>query len=70
MDSNCNYLIRIEGQVQEDELNATSPRQVTIVEIGTSATQIAVCTDQSGLIGVLRHLHGQGIILLSVNCEH
>jgi hypothetical protein len=70
MDSNCNYLIQIAGQIQEDELNATSPRQVAVVEVGATTTQIAVSTDQSGLIGLLRHLHGQGFILLSVNCEH
>jgi hypothetical protein len=25
-----------------------------------------VCTDQSGLVGVIRHLHRQGFVLLSV----
>jgi hypothetical protein len=34
-----------------------------------AATLFTVCTDQSGLIGLMRHLHGLGFVFLSVNCE-
>ena len=34
-----------------------------------SSTLVAVCTDQSGLIGLMRHLHGRGLVLLSVHRE-
>lgn len=69
MDERCNYLIRIGEQVKEGELNATSPLRVAVVEIDAATTLLSLCTDQSGLIGLLRHLHGQGHVLLSVTCE-
>lgn len=32
----------------------------------TAATLLSVCVDQAGLIGLLRHLHAQGMVLLAV----
>lgn len=63
------YHIQIRGQVDEDEINAMSPLQMTVVRVDTAATLFTVCTDQSGLIGLMRHLHGLGFVFLSVNCE-
>lgn len=69
MDDICTYLIQLCGQVNESDLNAMSPIQMTVVRVDTAATLFTICTDQSGLIGLLRHLHGRGFVLLSVNCE-
>jgi hypothetical protein len=62
----CTYQIEVQGEVNEETFNATSPLQVTIVQMDTEATRLAVRTDQSGLIGLLRHLHGQRFVLKSV----
>lgn len=65
----CTYQIEVRGQVDEDDLNAMSPLQMTVVRGDAAATLFTICTDQSGLIGLLRHLHGRGFVLLSVTCK-
>ena len=69
MDAICTYQIEVRGQVNENDLNAMSPLQMTVVRVDTASMLFTVCTDQSGLIGLIRHLHGRGFVLLSVNCE-
>ncbi|MDY6878509.1 MAG: hypothetical protein SWK90_20205 [Chloroflexota bacterium] len=69
MDAICTYQIKLRGQVNENDLNAISPLQMAVVRVDTTSTLFTVCTDQSGLIGLLRHLHGRGFVLLSVHCE-
>ncbi len=63
------YRIEVRGQVDENTLNATSPLQITVVRGNTATTLFTVCADQSGLIGLIRHLHGRGFVLLSVTCQ-
>lgn len=65
----CLYHIKVRGQVSEDDLNAVSPLRVTTVHSDETETLFAVGTDQSGLIGLLRHLHSRGFVLLSVTGE-
>jgi hypothetical protein len=65
----CTYFIQLCGQVDESDLNAMSPIQMTVVRADTALTLLTVFTDQSGLIGLLRHLHGRGFVLLSVYRE-
>ena len=60
------YQIEVQGTVDEKAFNATSPLQITVVRAEAEAALITVCADQSGLIGLLRHLHQQGFVLLSV----
>lgn len=71
----CIYQIEVRGQVDESDLNAMSPLQTTVVRADTNeerpnaATQLTVHADQSGLIGLIRHLHGRGLVLLSLTRE-
>ena len=67
--NSCVYHIQIRGQVDEDEINGMSPLLLVREGGNTAVTQFFVHTDQSGLIGLLRHLHGLGFVFLSVNCE-
>lgn len=69
MNNACTYHIQIEGQVAEDEINAISTLQLKLEWIEAVATLFSVCTDQSGLIGLLRHLHARGLVLLAVQRE-
>ncbi len=62
------YVIRIEGSVDENLVDWFGPVQVTCaVEEGgrVVATLSGLATDQAGLVGLIRHLHGLGIVLLS-----
>jgi hypothetical protein len=65
----CIYQIELRGQLNEQELNAKAPFQMTIVRVNNASTLSAVYTDQSGLIGLIRHLHGKGYVLLSLTRE-
>jgi hypothetical protein len=65
----CTYQIKVRGQVDEKRLNATSPFQVSVTRSDAVATLLTVRADQSGLVGLIRHLHGQGFLLQSVNRE-
>ena len=69
MNNPCTYHILIEGQVAQDEINAMSPLQLTLERNDTAVTLLSVLTDQSGLIGLLRHLHARGLVLLSMQRE-
>ena len=71
----CIYRIKVRGQVAESDLNAMSPWQITMIQADAddehpnAATLFTIHADQSGLIGLMRHLHGQGLVLLSVSRE-
>lgn len=64
------YQIEVHGQVAIEDLNAMSPLQIRLVQKAENSdadrsTWLTVCTDQSGFIGLLRHLHARGLVLLS-----
>lgn len=63
------YQIEMQGQMDVKELNANSPLQVFIQRMDLDTTTFTLSTDQSGLIGLMRHLHGLGFVILSVACE-
>ena len=66
--NSCVYHIQIRGQVDEAEINAMSPLFLVREGGDKDMTQFSVDTDQSGLVGLLRHLHGLGFVFLAVNC--
>ncbi len=69
MQNICTYHIEVRGQVDENDLNTAGPLEIVVVRVDTAATLFTICTDQSGLIGLIRHLHGRGFVLLSITRE-
>ena len=65
----CTYQIEVQGQLDENDLNTMSPLEMTMVQMDTAATLFTICADQSGLVGLIRHLHGRGFVLLSIYRE-
>lgn len=63
------YRIEVQGQVDESAFNATSPLHITVVRADASVTLFTTRTDQSGLIGLIRHLHQRGFVFLLVTRE-
>ena len=59
------YHIQLRGAVDEAEVNAMSPLQMTRQRVDAAGTLCSVHTDQSGLVGLLRYLHDRGFLLLS-----
>ena len=69
MDDLCTYQIEVRDQVAEQELNTLSPLHMTVVRAEPASMLFSIQADQSALIGLLRHLHGRGLVLLSVRRE-
>jgi hypothetical protein len=67
MDDLCSYRIEVRGQLDEADLNLISPVQMAVKWVDPAATHLSVQTDQSGLIGLMRHLHALGFVFLSVS---
>jgi hypothetical protein len=67
MQEMCTYRIEVKNKLDENAFNATCPIHVMVVRVDPSATEFTTNSDQAGLIGLLRHLHQQGFVLLSVN---
>ncbi len=63
------YSIQLRDPIEIDELNAISPLELKAAQVNKATTSFTVCADQSGLIGLLRLLHGRGLILLSIQLE-
>lgn len=63
------YQIQIEGRVEERDINPASPLQLTVEQVEETSTSVTFRTDQSGMIGLIRHLHGLGLVLLSMYCR-
>ena len=61
------YRIRIRGQVAQTEVYANSPIGMAARSVDKTVTEVSVETDQSGLIGLVRHLHGRGFAILSIS---
>ena len=70
MDDNHTYLIQLRGALDIEELNAISPLEMQVIKADLEVTSLTVHTDQSGLIGLLRHLHARGFVLLSISAHH
>ncbi len=60
------YHLTLEGQMEETAINASSPQSIRVESCEAAGTRLRICTDQAGLIGLLRHLHGHGFVLLAV----
>lgn len=63
----CAYCIEIHDQLEEKTFNSMSPYRITDVRAGPDTTLFTVFTDQSGLVGLVRYLHQQGYVLLSIH---
>jgi hypothetical protein len=64
------YAILLRGQIDPQEISAASPLRMKVEPSGSHNTKLQVWTDQSGIIGLLRFLHGRGLVILSMKRKH
>ncbi|MHC1772024.1 MAG: hypothetical protein AB9907_09855 [Flexilinea sp.] len=64
----CTYLLKLRGQVNDDEVNIMSPIQMKVKHVEPEGTLLTLYTDQSGLVGLMSYLHGLGFTFLSLTC--
>ena len=60
------YRIQLSDQINVAEINATSPLAMIQIQVDKEKTAFIIRADQSGLIGLLRHLHARGLVFLSI----
>lgn len=65
----CTYHIEVQGKVDEMALNAASPITVYVDQTNEGTAQFTIRADQSGCVGLIRHLHQQGFVLLAMSRE-
>ncbi len=69
LDQKAHYVIKTEGDVDATLVDWFGPVEITrvIAEDGEAVTLLSgLVIDQAGLVGLLRHLHGLGLVLLSI----
>jgi hypothetical protein len=67
LDENAGYKIKVEGSVDASLVDWFGPMQIVHTEGDEWNTTLSACNmDQAALVGLIRHLHGLGIVLLSI----
>jgi hypothetical protein len=69
LDQQTGYEIKIVGRVDESLVEWFGPVKIVsacVGEDGVITTLSAIDIDQAGVVGLIRHLHGLGIVLLSI----
>ncbi len=65
----CTYCITVQEHIDEDSFNAEGPHRINVLKSDSVLSRFTVRTDQSGLIGVIRQLHRDGYLLISLTRE-
>ena len=69
LDQKANYVTKIQGCIDENLVDWYGPVNIAATAAGREevvTTLSGIITDQAGLVGLIRHLHGLGLALLSV----
>jgi hypothetical protein len=69
LDERTRYTITVEGTVDPSLADWCGPLTITKGQApgGVAiSTMSGIIADQAGLVGIIRHLHGLGIVLLTV----
>ncbi|HEX2981659.1 MAG TPA: hypothetical protein VHO48_15445 [Anaerolineaceae bacterium] len=66
MEDVCVYQFTVRGWLSIEDVNALSPVSLEVEREGAGASVLRARTDQAGMIGVIRHLHGLGLMLEAI----
>lgn len=64
---NHSYTLTFSGTLDDDFLVSYCPEGTTLTTANGIATLDQIHTDQSGIIGLIRHLHNLGCVILKVS---
>jgi hypothetical protein len=64
---NRSYTLTFSGALDDDFLASYCPQGTTLTTTNEIAILDHIRTDQSGIIGLIRHLHNLGCVILQVN---
>jgi hypothetical protein len=67
LDEHTGYKIKVEGRVDASLVDWFGPMQIFSADGDGQITILSTLDmDQAALVGLIRHLHGLGIVLLSI----
>lgn len=66
MHDQSEYRIEVKGRLEESTINAAAPIQIIIEKATDAESTFSLVADQSGAVGLIRFLHRQGYLILSV----
>ena len=72
LDQPAHYTILLEGSADPSLMDWCGPVTITTEEMpeGTMITRLSgIAVDQAGIVGIIRHLHGLGVVLLGIKRE-
>ncbi len=61
------YRLRLAGRLDEEFVAAYCPAGTLLREEEQATVLADICTDQSGFVGLIRHLHNLGITILTMD---
>jgi hypothetical protein len=64
---NRSYTLTFSGALDDDFLASYCPQGTTLTTANGIAILDAIHTDQSGIIGLIRHLHNLGCVILNLS---
>jgi hypothetical protein len=62
----CTYTIEITGRLTRADIEMICPSGLIVHKKVGLSLAFEVVTDQSGLIGLLRHLHSRGVVFVAI----
>lgn len=62
------YQLKITGQLDDDFVASFCPPETIIQRESDTSLLSNISTDQSGILGLIRHLHNLGFAILSMTC--
>jgi hypothetical protein len=69
LDERTGYTITVEGTIDATLADWCGPLTIAAAQApdGTKVTTLSgLVADQAGIVGIIRHLHGLGVVLLTV----
>ena len=60
------YSLKLRGEPGEDFLNSFCPAGTVLELVGEDTLLTNICTDQSGILGLIRYLHNMGVTILEL----
>jgi hypothetical protein len=62
------YTIKLSGESEDDFLASFCPAGTTLEHQEGNTLLSNICTDQSGILGLIRYLHNMGYTILELKC--
>ena len=63
------YMLKLKGTLDDDFVTSFCPAETIVLHEDGTISLSNISTDQSGIIGLIRHLHNLGCTIMSLNSQ-